>query len=286
MRIIDTTKEMFSSYNEGGFDIEKWGAYIDSCAPGVKELCLADMREVIGAGYSWEGDFLPVLNAVPREREKLSELLRSFREITKDLDARIIKRFGRSVDADIILYLGLCSGAGWVTPVNGRTTVLLGIEKILELGWQGLDAMIGLIVHELGHVYQAQYGVLEREFDNNSDKLLWQLFTEGVAMVFEQEVCGAPDYFHQYDAEWMDWCGENEEKLKRAFRKDLKTMTPADQRYFGDWVRFEGHGDTGYYLGARFVRYLLLEDGFDSIIGYGIDRVKKGFSEFTGNGAD
>ena len=280
MRIIDTTKEMFSSYTDGVFDIDKWCGYIDACVPGAKELCLADMREVLDAGYSWEDDYLPVLNAVPREKEKLSELLCSFRKITEHLDERIINRFGRSVDADIILYLGLCSGAGWVTPVNGRTTVLLGVEKILELNWQDPDNMYGLIVHELGHVYQSQYGVLTREFAENPDKLLWQLFTEGIAMVFEQEVCGTPDYFHQYDGEWLNWCTENEGRIKRAFNEDLKTMTPADQRYFGDWVSFEGHGDTGYYLGARFVRYLLESDSFDNIILYDMDRVKNGFDGF------
>ena len=61
-------------------------------------------------------------------------------------------------------------------------------------------------------------------------------------------------------------------------------MTPADQRYFGDWVSFEGHGDTGYYLGARFVRYLLGSDTFDNIIKYDMETVKKGFEGFSESG--
>ena len=43
----------------------------------------------------------------------------------------------------------------------------------------------------------------------------------------------------------------------------LGTMTSEMQRYFGDWVRFEGYGGTGYYLDAKFVRYLLRFDSFD-----------------------
>ena len=46
---------------------------------------------------------------------------------------------------------------------------------------------------------------------------------------------------------------------------------------------FEGYGDTGYYLGARFVRFvrfLLDSDCFDHIILYGIQEVREGFGRF------
>ena len=280
MRIIDTTDAMLASYASGIFDQVRWEAYIDAAVPGAKALCLDDMRECVAAGYSWEEAFLPVLNAVPRDAEKREEAIRSFHTVTDGLEERIRDRFGRSPDADLFLYLGLCNGAGWVTPVNGKTTVLFGIEKIMELNWHGLDAMTGLVLHELGHVYQAQFGVLERQTEALPDHFLWQLFTEGIAMVFEQEVSGEPEYFHQYDREWTQWCGAHLDLLRKSFYADLKTMTPADQRYFGDWVRFEGRGDTGYYLGARFVRYLLRSDSFDSIIRYDVDRVRDAYDRF------
>ena len=57
-------------------------------------------------------------------------------------------------------------------------------------------------------------------------------------------------------------------------------MTPEDQRYFGDWVNFEGHGDTAYFLGTKFVRYLQKSDEFDRIIAYDIDTVKDKFNSF------
>ena len=50
--------------------------------------------------------------------------------------------------------------------------------------------MIGLMIHELGHVYQSQYGSLSYQENSMAEKFLWQLFTEGVAMVFEQEIVG------------------------------------------------------------------------------------------------
>ena len=253
---------------------------MDVYIPGAAEPCLTDMRSLTGAGYSWENDILPVLDAVREEAERRVEAVRSFRAVTEHMDGKISRRFSRTVDADVILYFGLCSGAGWVTPVNGKTAVLLGIEKIIELGWCGENDMFGLIAHELGHVYQDQYGVLRRDTDILPDRFLWRLFTEGVAAVFEQEIIGDASYFHQDKDGWLDWCEAHAGLIKRCFAGDLETMTPGNQRWFGDWVSFDGHGDTGYWLGARFVRFLLLNDSFDRVILYDIPAVREGFERF------
>ena len=61
-------------------------------------------------------------------------------------------------------------------------------------------------------------------------------------------------------------------------------MTHENQRYFGDWVRFYGYGDTGYYLGTVFVRYLLQYDEFDQIIQYRIHEVDRKFLTFFKHG--
>ncbi len=280
MRIVDTSKELLSAFAAGRFDLQKWEAYVDAFVPGAKRLCLDDMREVLAAGYSWETDFLPVLNAVARDGDKREQVIASFHRVTDRLEERIVERFGRAPDAELVLYLGLCSGAGWVTEIEKKHVVLFGIEKIMELNWQGLDAMIGLVYHELGHVYQDCFGVLRRESEAMADQMLWQLFTEGIAMVFEQEIVGDPDAFHQYDPAWKQWCAENLGRLKRAFAEDLPSMTHQNQRYFGDWVRFEGQGDTGYYLGARFVRFLMEHEDFDQMIGWELPEVKAGFERF------
>ena len=277
IRVVDATETMLSCFPSAQFQLTAWESYVDAEVPGAKELCLADMRECVAAGFSWENDFLPVLNSVPADRARRNEAVRSFHAVADTLDRTVKDRFGKSADADLILYLGLCNGAGWVTPINGTVSVLFGIEKILELDWCGISAMTGLVLHELGHVYQSQHGVLHRTFESFPDRFLWQLFTEGIAMVFEQEVLGDPSFFHQYDEEWRDWCGQHVELIKQSFRRDLETMTPDTQRYFGDWVRFEGRGDTGYYLGARFVRFLLRSDSFDSLLLYEIGQVKEGF---------
>ncbi len=280
MNIINVSAEMLNAYDSGHFDIEKWKTCMDTVLPGVKELCLEDMRETIDAGYSWEEDFLPVLNSVAQDAEKRNKAVDSFCRVTDRIEEKILERFGKTADVDLILYLGLCNGAGWVTSVNGKQVVLFGIEKIMELNWCDIDSMTGLVVHELGHVYQNQYGVLHRDFESSPDRFLWQLFTEGIAMVFEQEIVGDPEYYHQDIHGWKQWCDTHAELIRESFHRDLNDMTPENQRYFGDWVSFNGYGDTGYYLGTRFVRFLLNQDSFDRIILYDIQEVKTGFVLF------
>ena len=280
MNIIDATKDMLSVFETDQFSLDKWKSYMESSVPQAKELCLQDMEGSIATGLTWEADYLPVLKAVPHHIDKLQEITQSFYKVTENLNETISAKFGKSPDAELILYLGLCNGAGWVTTIAGKTTVLLGIEKIIELDWCSIEAMNGLILHELGHVYQAQYGVLHREFDNLRDRFLWQLFTEGIATVFEQEIVGDPDYYHQDNAGWKKWCSQNIGLIRQSFYSDLDTMTRENQRYFGDWVDFHGYGDVGYYLGTRFVRLLLGSDCFDNLISYDINDVQQGFERF------
>lgn len=282
MRVIDASVNLDGAFEETGFSLERWERYIDTQVPGAKTLCLEDAHRMLEAGYTWEGDFLPVLNAVRDRRTEREAVTAAFHHVADTLDDRIRAVFGRSVDTDLVLYLGLCNGAGWVTELNGRITVLLGLEKILELEWGNDKMLSALIFHELGHVYQGQYGVLQREDGTGEEHLLWQLFTEGIAMVFEQQIAGGPEYFHQDRNGWKTWCDDNIEDIKREFRADLATATLKTQRWFGDWVQYRGQPDVGYYLGARFVQNILRTESFDGILAWGHGEVREAFERFCG----
>lgn len=281
MSIIDTYPAILQAYEASAFRFEKWKTYMDTVLPGLSPLLIADAKECLECeGVSWEKNYLPVLNAVA-QNEKLRETAHgSFCRAIENLEGSIYDKFGKRLDVDIVFYLGLCNGAGWVTTYQGRNVVLLGIEKIMELNWCGTDDMYGLIYHELGHICQAQFGVLERAFDNGRDAFLWQLFTEGVAMYFEQTLVGDPNYFHQDKGGWKKWCDAHLEEIKADFNRDLETMTPASQRYFGDWVAYNGYGDVGYYLGTQFVRSILSDYAFDEMICFEVDAVAKLFDRF------
>lgn len=281
MKTKNAVNDLSPLFPGGNFDLEAWKAYAASICPGLAEACIRDMEECIATGkVNFQDNYLPVLNDVIRKREALELAVSSFEAAVRGLEQKITKTFGRCPDTEIILYLGLCNAAGWVTKLNGKTYVLLGIEKILELNWCDLISMYGLIYHELGHVYQEQFGVLERELSSNREKFLWQLFTEGIAMYFEQALVENFDFFHQDRDGWKDWCEENLPQIKADFAADLDTMTFENQRYFGDWVYYCGYNDVGYYLGARFVQFICEKYRFNDILSFEIAQVEALFSKF------
>lgn len=281
MRILEACRDISRAYDEGSFSLKGWRTYIDGEVPGAGPLCEEDLRECLDGGLSWENDYLPVLDAAYKAKSEREKALASFRAVTDGLDERISSRFGKTLDTAVVIYLGLCNGAGWVTELNGETAILLGIEKIVELGWTGTDDMNGLVLHELGHVWQDRYGVLRRTFESPEDSFLWQLFTEGVAMAFEQEAVGDVNYYHQDRNGWACWCGKHLGEIAGDFIRDSATMTRTDQRYFGDWAKYKGRPDTGYYLGARMVRFMMKDDPFDRIINYDIGKVRESFASFV-----
>lgn len=58
-------------------------------------------------------------------------------------------------------------------------------------------------------------------------------------------------------------------------------MTRANQRYFGDWVNYQGRGDVGYYLGTRFLRSLLEDRGFEEVLQFSVKTVWEEYREFV-----
>ena len=222
--------------------------------------------------YTFEKNFLPIINAVYKN-PSLEQLHFSFGAVTSGLNKKVIKCFGRELQVEIVLYLGLCNAAGWVTQINGKDTVLLGVEKIIELNWQNIDDLYGLIYHELGHMYHKQYGCLKQDSDDDKKNFVWQLFTEGIAMYFEQVLVNDFDYYHQDKKGWRSWCEDHFQQILLDFNADLPMMTRMKQRYFGDWVDYYGRSDVGYYLGTKFVHYLCRKYCFEQLINMKLDDI-------------
>jgi len=278
--IVNAVQDVIQIYENGEFQISRWEQYMECVLPGHKETFIRDMDEMLqSGGFTFEEDFLPKLNEVFSDAGKRNRVIRSFSEATESLEERIVSIFGRAPEANVILYLGLCNGAGWALELDGKQYVMLGIEKIMELNWCDLKSMYGLIYHELGHIYQMQYGVFSGDH-SGGDKFLWQLFTEGIAMLFEQKLVMDEDFFNQDTDGWLRWCEENKKTIKKDFNEDLPAMSHDSQRYFGDWVRYKGHGDVGYYLGSRFVQWLNRRYKFDEMICFDIAAVKSEWEKY------
>lgn len=263
----------------GVFSIEKWKVYIENVLPGLGKLVLND-----SSGYDFKKDILPIINNVYNNQERVNKLEKLYHELLKNVDERIKLKTGRNLQCEIILYLGLGNGAGWVTEHDGKTLILLGIEKILELNLDNSVKMMELIYHELGHVYQSQYGILNREFEDNSDKLLWQLYIEGIAVYFQRSIIGGITNSQKDSNLWRKGLGKMLPQLKEDFKKDMYILNDRfTQRYFGDWVLYNGYSDAGYFLGEKFITYLCKKRRFNDILDLNIEDIKTEYDNFCNN---
>ena len=226
IQVIDTLDEIQNLFPGGTFDFSAWEQYASRCFGKDSHIFRDDMEDVLATGkYFYERDYLPVIQGVYGD-PRLENVRSTFHQVTEGVNERVKAQFGEELEVNIVLYLGLCNGAGWATTLGGRDQVLLGIEKILELDWTSLSDLQGLIYHELGHLYHSQHGRVPQVAQEGPEHFLWQLFSD----------------------------------------KDLLGMTPSNQRYFGDWVNYSGHGDVGYYLGSHWIQSLLKHWSFDEII--------------------
>ncbi len=66
--------------------------------------------------------------------------------------ARAQRCLGFGFEAVLVIHVGIGCGAGWATTFDGEPAVLLGMEGIVQHGWTGIDAIQGLLTHEIGHL--------------------------------------------------------------------------------------------------------------------------------------
>lgn len=274
MKIIDTYNGIFSAYRNGQFNLELWEKYADSIPLNLKQKVKSDYLR-----NDFDNLGLPVLNSLPDKTELLTQVHNSFLKVTENLSQRIMDKFGVDLDVTIVLYLGLCNAAGWATKIDGKNTVLLGIEKIVELEWCDESNMIALIYHELGHIWHFLYEpkVL---MPTKKYKAMRQLFREGIAMTFEQTLCNDFNLFHQNINGWLDWCTENETAIKAEYLRRVDNHESV-QDFFGDWCSYNGHSDVGYFLGNRFILYLLKEYSLQEIAGFKRNHIYKEFCKYV-----
>ena len=156
MRVINTFDRIPDCFINGRFDLEAWRAYTRMVSDELSQKCERDAK-----GYDFDKQVLPVVARVQADKEAALLANASFTSVAKRLESRLCPLFQREPELDLILCLGLCNGAGWATTLEGREAVLVGIEKVLELGWQTEDKMQALIFHEIGHIWHKTYGTFE-----------------------------------------------------------------------------------------------------------------------------
>jgi len=275
LNIIDTYNDIVMYFQNKTFDLLTWRCYASNISPVLSEKVENDAN-----AYDLNEQVIPVINTALQSIEKLEETHNSFISVTNRLDEKFTELFGFELDADIILYLGLCNGAGWATNLNGRKVVLLGIEKIIELNWCDEDSMLTLIYHELGHIWHSIAGNLYYTTDKKNEKSLWQLYQEGVAMYCEQLLCNNFNHYHQDKNGWLDWCLENEVSIKTEYLRRMNNFE-STQDFFGDWCSYMGYTDVGYFLGCEFIKTLAIKYSLKEIANLDIKVIASEFENFT-----
>jgi len=273
MKIINTCNEIKKTFTDG-FSIELWREYAAGISAELPLKCEKDARD-----YDFEKEVRPILDKALNE-EKINNLDKSFRKVIDNLNSNLAKLFDEVPDISIILYLGLCNGAGWATTLDGKNTVLLGVEKIIELDWGDEANMRALILHEIGHLWHKLNGNLYLPDFTKRRKSIQQLYQEGVAMVCEQILCDDDEFYHQNKNGWLDWCRKNENDIKAEYLRRLNAKESV-QDFFGDWCSYKGHSDVGYFLGCQFVRYLMKTNSLKEIAGLSYSELNRKFSEYA-----
>lgn len=273
MKIINTCDKIKTLFSNG-FDMSVWRKYAGEISKNLPSKCESDTKE-----YDFNKSVLPVLEAALNE-DKIDLVSENFQLVVDILNANLTRLFDTEPDINIILYLGLCNGAGWATTLDGKNTILLGIEKIIELDWGDETNMRALILHEIGHLWHKLNGNLHLPEFTKRRKAIAQLYCEGVAMVCEHILCGDNNFYHQNIDGWLDWCRENEVEIKKEYlcRMDNKESV---QDFFGDWCSYIGHSDVGYYLGCRFVEHLMKSYSLIEIANFSYRKLNKEFKGYA-----
>ena len=273
MKVINTCNEIKKTFADG-FSIELWRGYAERISAELPSKCEKD-----ASGYDFEKEVRPIVDEALSE-EKINTLDNNFRKVIDNLNSNLAKLFDEEPDINIILYLGLCNGAGWATTLDGKNTVLLGVEKIIELDWGDEANMRALILHEIGHLWHKLNGNLYLPDFTKRRKSIQQLYQEGVAMVCEQILCDDDEFYHQNKNGWLDWCKKNENEIKKEYLRRLDEKESV-QDFFGDWCSYKGHSDVGYFLGCQFVRYLMKTNSLKEIAGLSYSELNRKFSEYA-----
>ena len=154
---------------------------------------------------------------------------------------------------------------------------MLGVEKIIELGWYDFESLSALIYHELGHIWHDAKGGSEGKGN------LTQLYREGLAMYFEQLTIGDFNYRLQNKNGWLDWCHANKNALSVEYLRRLKTGENT-QEFFGDWNNYQGYSDVGYYIGCEFIKWLSERYSLNKLAKLDSDTVYQEFKSFVVQG--
>lgn len=261
MKIIDTFKD-YKDYIEEHLEkepkekMELWKSYYNSNFPEVERKCKEDYE---AEGYSWrEIGLTKAFSRIKEDFPKMMEGYNNLLKILKGMDEKVKDTFHVDIDINIVIYSGLLNSAGWVDKYEGKRSMLFGIDKIAEIGWQHEDKIKVLVCHELCHVAHFQIrgesNLPEHVEQSKYNEGIWNIYEEGFAQYFQQ-VLGESS-INSRGEQWSIECEKIEEQLKQEYIKALEDKEKGTRDFYGDWFKVLGISDVGYFLGSKLIANL------------------------------
>ncbi|MBC7094357.1 DUF5700 domain-containing putative Zn-dependent protease [Thermococcus sp.] len=207
-----------------------------------------------------------------RSVDKLKLAYENLLNVLPKVEEKVKKLFDVS-EYNIVIYVGLENGAGWVTEFKGKPSILFGLEAIAELKWY--NKLKGLIAHEFGHLIH--WLLRGEDIEKLEDEQIMWIYTEGFAQRIEDLISGRP--WHLEEPGWFEWCERNEGIIKREFLRRVKENEPLNP-FFGSWYTLFGKQYLGYYLGYKFIRWIEQEYSLENIAAVEKEVVKRKILEF------
>ena len=259
MRFVDTYLDVVRLRALDHFDMDVWKEYADRISPYLYSKVVGDVKD-----YDFEVEVLPVVKKAMMNKDLINTIHENYQIVTQNLNAKFRSCFRKTLDAYVILYLGLCNGAGWATALGTQRVVLIGIEKIIELEWYDKTTLFSLISHELGHIWHEEAGGAFGKQNTEKEKAVFQLFSEGIAMRCEQMLCGDDQFYHQGKDGWLSWCQLHKREIQQEYLYRVQNGIRI-QDFFGDWCAYQGYSAVGYYLGCEFVKHLMCKQSLKQL---------------------
>ncbi|WCN28973.1 hypothetical protein [Thermococcus kodakarensis] len=238
--LVDTFPRFLKEWNG---TVDSWLRYIR----GYPELFGKVKWDYERYGMDWKG-FTKLL--LKRNMEELILAHEKLLEVLPRMETKIEELFGiKPKDYNVVLYIGIENGAGWVTEFLGKPPILFGLEAIAKLKWY--SKLEGLVVHEFGHL--VHWLLRGENIERLEDEQMFLLYTEGFAQRIEDIIIGRP--WHLEEEGWFEWCEENEGLLKAEFLRRIQEKEPLNP-FFGSWYTLFGKRFLGYYIGYKFICWL------------------------------
>ncbi len=256
--------------------MEDWYFFMEKNIP-LRTLCIRDYEE---EGIDWKQIAIEKVFSLTHNHfhtmEKAHQLLLGLIPNLEDALSTIFSMM--DIDLEIILYHGLGNAAGWAEQIDETYYILLGIEKIVELGWDTTSKLQDLIVHECAHIVHeiTRGSSLTPESLLFADQWIFHLYVEGFATYCEDMMNGRM----KSSKDWYEKCVASEKELKKLFSQMLFDEDVQIQRFFGDWDKVLNLNEAGYFLGYRVIQEMMKEFSFTEIMRLGLNYIREYVNQY------